>query len=114
MTDDFVTFFGAGQETTGNTLGTAFLELGKHPEIARKAQEEIDQVLAQRNVITYQDVVDLKYCNAIFKETLRLYCPIGSVQREAPEDFYVNELCIPKGSSIFVSYPLYLFFFFFK
>jgi cytochrome P450 len=29
MTDDFITFFLAGQETTANTLAFCFLELGK-------------------------------------------------------------------------------------
>jgi cholesterol 24(S)-hydroxylase len=36
MIDDFVTFFIAGQETTANTLGFCFLELGKNPRVLEK------------------------------------------------------------------------------
>ena len=36
MIDDFVTFFFAGQETTANTLGFCFLELGKNPRVLEK------------------------------------------------------------------------------
>jgi cholesterol 24(S)-hydroxylase len=36
MIDDFVTFFIAGQETTANTLGFCFLELGKNPQVLEK------------------------------------------------------------------------------
>ena len=54
MADDFVTFFVAGQETTANTLGFCFLELGKNPEIVKKAREEIDRVLGERTEVTYQ------------------------------------------------------------
>lgn len=33
LVDDFVTFFGAGQETTANTLAFAVMELGLNPDI---------------------------------------------------------------------------------
>lgn len=36
MIDDFVQFFIAGQETTANTLGFCFLELGRHPRVLEK------------------------------------------------------------------------------
>jgi cholesterol 24-hydroxylase len=36
MIDDFVTFFIAGQETTANSLGFAFLEIGKNPKVLKK------------------------------------------------------------------------------
>ena len=36
MIDDFTTFFIAGQETTANTLGFCFLELGKNPRVLEK------------------------------------------------------------------------------
>jgi cytochrome P450 len=36
MIDDFLTFFFAGQETTANTLGFCFLELGKNQRVLEK------------------------------------------------------------------------------
>ena len=102
MTDDFATFFVAGQETTANTLAFCFLEIGKNPEIAKKAREEIDRVLGERTEVTYQDVAELKYCSAIFKEALRLYPPAPQVNRRVPEDININGITIPKDSPLWV------------
>jgi cytochrome P450 len=102
LTDDFITFLFAGQETIANTLTTLFLEIGKNKSIFMKAREEIDRVLGERNEITYQDAVDLKYCNCIFKETLRLFPPVTMISREPTEDFFINEYKIPKGTFLVV------------
>lgn len=102
MVDDFVTFFIAGQETTANALAFCFLEICKNPEIVKKARAEIDQVLGERTEVTFQDVADLKYCSAIFKETLRLYPPAPIVDRCLSETLNVDGYDVPKGSPIWV------------
>jgi cholesterol 24(S)-hydroxylase len=102
MTDDFVTFFVAGQETTANTLSFSFQELARKPEIVKKAREEIDRVLGERTEVTFQDVNELKYCSAIFKETLRLYPPATHVLQITPEDIDVNGTKVPKDTHIWV------------
>ena len=102
MIDDFITFFIAGQETTANTLAFCFNVLGKRNDLFMKAREEIDAILGERTEISYQDAMDLKYCTAIFKETLRLYPPVGSLNRINTEDMNVNGINIPKGSSLLV------------
>ena len=102
MTDDFATFFVAGQETTANTLSFCFLEIGKNTDIAEKAREEIDRVLGERTEVTFQDVAELKYCSAIFKEALRLYPPAPQVNRIVPEEIVINGLTIPKDTPLWV------------
>lgn len=104
MIDDFMTFFVAGQETTANTLAFCFLELGKNPDIVHKAREEIDRVLGERTEVTYQDVNDLKYCSAIFKESLRLYPPAPQVFRITPEEVKIGEYLIPKDTPLWVNW----------
>ena len=103
MADDFVTFFVAGQETTANTLGFCFLEMGKNPEIVKKAREEIDRVLGERTEVNFQDVNELKYCAAIFKEALRLFPPVTILQRVTSEEMVVNNYKIPKNTFLSVS-----------
>ena len=102
MIDDFVTFFVAGQETTANALAFCFLEMGKNPEIVKKAREEIDRVLGERTEITYQDVNELKYCSAIFKETLRMYPPVDMIGRHVTEEITCNGRILPKDTDLFV------------
>lgn len=106
MTDDFITFFVAGQETTANALSFCFLEMGKNPEIAKKAREEVDRVLGKRNEVTFNDINELKYCLAIFKEALRLFPPIVNVIRENQENMIINGYVIPKKTFIVVRYFL--------
>lgn len=105
MVDDFMTFFLAGQETTANTLAAAFLEMGKNPEIVRKARQEIDRVLGERSDVTFHDVSELKYCSAIFKEALRLYPPAASIIRIVPEDVTIQNFSVPKDTPIWVTGP---------
>ena len=102
MVDDFITFFVAGQETAANALAFCFLELGKHPEIVKKAREEIDRVLGERTDVTYQDVTDLKYCSALFKETLRLFPPVPHIGRQIKDKITVNKFELPQNSVLIV------------
>lgn len=102
MIDDFVTFFVAGQETTANALAFCFMELGKNPEIIKKARHEIDRVLGERTEVTFKDFSDLKYCAAIFKEALRLYPPLPQVFRFTPEEITIRGFRVPKNSSLWV------------
>ena len=103
MTDDFVTFFVGGQETTANALAFCFLEMGKNPEIVKKAREEIDRVLGERTQVTYQDFTELKYCAAILKEALRLYPPGPNLARHSNEKFYINGYLIPEDTYLTIS-----------
>ena len=107
MTDDFVTFFAAGQETTANTLAFCFLDflcsrISRRPEIAEKAREEIDQVLGEGIEVTFQDVNELKYCSAIFKEALRLYPAAPNVNRITSEEIDIHGVKVPKDTPIWV------------
>jgi cytochrome P450/NADPH-cytochrome P450 reductase len=71
------TFLIAGHETTSGMLSCAIYALLKHPEVLKKAYEEVDRVLGgDINVKpTYQQVTQLTYITQILKEALRLWPP---------------------------------------
>src|SRR3982751_2931939 len=71
------TFLIAGHETTSGLLSCTLYALLKHPEILKKAYDEVDRVLdPDVNVRpTYQQVVRLTYITQILKEALRLWPP---------------------------------------
>nr|QUF59384.1 cytochrome p450 CYP3049B2 [Brachionus angularis] len=98
MIDDFITFFIAGQETTANTLAFCFLELGKNPNIIAKIEEEIDRVLGEKTEITFEEINELKYCSAVFKESLRLWPPVPRITRKCLDEMEINGLKIPANS----------------
>src|SRR6202012_5934064 len=71
------TFLIAGHETTSGLLSASIYALLKHPEVLRKAYEEVDRVLGPDLAAkpTYQQVTQLTYITQILKEALRLWPP---------------------------------------
>ncbi|TRY77584.1 hypothetical protein DNTS_007219 [Danionella cerebrum] len=105
MLDNFVTFFIAGQETTANQLSFAIMELGRNPEIYKRAKAEVDEVLGTKRDISFEDLGKFSYLSQVLKETLRLYPTAPGTNRWLHEDMVINGLKVPAGCSIaFSSY----------
>ncbi|MBR1123823.1 cytochrome P450 [Bradyrhizobium lablabi] len=71
------TFLIAGHETTSGLLSCTLYALLKHPEILKRAYEEVDRVLGPdvNAKPTYQQVTQLTYITQILKEALRMWPP---------------------------------------
>src|ERR1700719_1005717 len=71
------TFLIAGHETTSGLLSCTLYALLKHPDVLKKAYEEVDSVLGPDLGAkpTYQQVTQLTYITQILKEALRLWPP---------------------------------------
>jgi cytochrome P450 / NADPH-cytochrome P450 reductase len=71
------TFLIAGHETTSGLLSCTLYALLKHPDVLKKAYEEVDHVLGPdiNARPTYQQVTQLTYVTQILKEALRLWPP---------------------------------------
>jgi cytochrome P450 / NADPH-cytochrome P450 reductase len=71
------TFLIAGHETTSGLLSCTLYALLKHPDVLKKAYEEVDRVLGPDTDVrpTYQQVTQLTYITQILKEALRLWPP---------------------------------------
>src|ERR1700760_443877 len=70
-------FLIAGHETTSGLLSCALYALLKHPDVLKKAYEEVDRVLGPdvEAKPTYQQGTQLSYITQILKEALRLWPP---------------------------------------
>lgn len=53
--------FTAGTDTSASTVDWAIAELIRHPEIMRKAQEELDSVVGRGRPINESDLSQLPY-----------------------------------------------------
>jgi cytochrome P450 len=62
---------GAGSETTANSLSFVVLALLTHPEVVRRAHEELDGVIGQDRMPSWSDEPNLPYIRAIIKEQQR-------------------------------------------
>ncbi|KAF8897940.1 cytochrome P450 [Infundibulicybe gibba] len=78
---------------TASALTTFILLMTLHPDIQRRAQEEVDRVVGSDRLPTFEDRELLPYVLAIIKETLRL------VHRLMQDDVYEGYL-IPKGARV--------------
>ncbi|KAF8067055.1 OrdA protein [Lyophyllum atratum] len=93
--------YGAGADTTVSAEYAFFLAMVLHPEVLKKAQEEIDTVIGNDRLPTHKDRARLPYVNAVVTEVLRWnsVAPTG-VPHTAMEDGIINGYLIPKGSII--------------
>ncbi|GMS88839.1 hypothetical protein PENTCL1PPCAC_11014, partial [Pristionchus entomophagus] len=93
-------FLLAGFDTTANALGYTSWMLSCHPEVLQRCQEEIDENCCEES-ISYEDLSNLTYIEAVCKETLRFY-PLGAFanSRQCMKETEVCGLIIEKGNNI--------------
>uniref|UniRef100_A0A0W0F308 Cytochrome p450 n=1 Tax=Moniliophthora roreri TaxID=221103 RepID=A0A0W0F308_MONRR len=91
----------AGYDTTTATLGWLILALVSHPDVQKKAHEELDNVVGRSRIPTMDDMEQLPYIRAIMKEAMRWrpVAPIGVPHASLEDDVYEGYF-IPKGSII--------------
>lgn len=102
LRDEAMTIFLAGHETTANALTWTWYLLSQHPEVERLLHDEVDRVLGGR-AATVADLGELKYCESVFAEAMRLYPPAWAVGRQALEDFAAGEFVVPAGTMVLMS-----------
>lgn len=100
--DQVAMLFLAGHETTASSLTWTLYLLSLYPKEQEKAYEEITQVL-QGGVVEISHLRQFKYLTNIFKESLRLYPPVGFFAREAKKNTQVRDKLIKKGSGVVIA-----------
>ncbi|EAK6270131.1 cytochrome P450 [Campylobacter coli] len=100
--DQVAMLFLAGHETTASSLTWTLYLLSLYPDEQEKAYKEIIQVLQGEN-IQISHLRQFKYLTNIFKESLRLYPPVGFFAREAKKDTQVRDKLIKKGSGVVIA-----------
>ena len=102
MRAQIATIFTAGHETTSVALTWTWYLLALHPEVERRLEVEIDQVLVGR-APTAADVPRLRYTRMVIEESMRLYPPVHTMSRQALADDVVCGHPVPKGADVMIS-----------
>ncbi|XP_029008899.1 cytochrome P450 2J6-like [Betta splendens] len=91
----------AGTDTTSNTLLTGFLYLTTYPNIQERCQQEIDQVLQGKDLVSFDDRHNMPYMQAVVHEVQRVAntAPL-SVFHCTSKDTELMGYSIPKGTMI--------------
>ncbi|KAJ7133346.1 cytochrome P450 [Mycena epipterygia] len=94
-------FYGGGADTTVSVITAYFLAAAKYPEVQAKAQAEIDAVVGQSRLPSFQDRESLPYIEAVCKELYRWLpiVPLAVPHRAMADDVYEGYL-IPKDSLV--------------
>lgn len=100
--DQVAMLFLAGHETSASALTWAVYLLALYPESQEKAYAEVKERIGSGEFDALS-VKQFEYITNIFKETLRLYPPVGFFARENIQKTTMREKTIEKGSSIVVA-----------
>ena len=97
--------FSASYETTAAALTWALILLSQHPDVACKLVDEVDSVLGG-SPPSAEKLRELKFTEAVLKETMRLLPPVPTLARVSNISTSVGGLRIQKGDRLVVS-PYY-------
>ncbi|KAF9238847.1 cytochrome P450 [Melanogaster broomeanus] len=96
-----VSAYGGGVDTTSASLGVFFLAMVLYPEAQRRAQAEIDDVVGNDRLPTFEDRPSMPFLEATLREILRWHpvVPLG-VARQAREAVTFDGYHVPQGATV--------------
>ncbi|KAB2615518.1 cytochrome P450 71D9-like [Pyrus ussuriensis x Pyrus communis] len=96
--------FSAGSETSATTVDWAISEMMKNPRVRKKAQREVREVFNRKGKADETSIREMKYLNAVIKETLRLHPSVPLLlPREWGEKCDIGGYGIPVKSKVIVN-----------
>lgn len=98
-------FFAAGFETSSSVMTFSTYELAINQDVQDRLRIEIEAVLNKYDGnLTYESIMEMKYLDMVFKETLRKYPILDNQNRKSTHDFKIpnSKLVIPAGTHIII------------
>jgi cytochrome P450 len=96
--------FGAGAQTTANTIEWAMTELIRNPEKMERVQAELEEVVGRERMVEESDAERLPYLGAVVKEVFRLHPPAPLlIPHRADNRCEIAGFVIPKHTQIIIN-----------
>lgn len=77
--------------------------VGNEPEVRQRMRQELEELgISSIDDLSYDHLANMKFGDAIVKETLRLYPPFPLIQREAQDNDVLGGITIPQGTPVYV------------
>lgn len=102
LRNEALTILSAGHVTTANVLTRMWALLSTHPDVERRLDTELADVLGGRTP-TLDDIPRLGYTTMVIKEVMRLYPPIWVIERKVIRDDEIGGYHIPANSEVAIS-----------
>jgi cytochrome P450 len=97
-------FFGAGTETTTTSIRALLLRMLMHPDVQRKVQQEIDDVIGRDRLPSMDDRSRMPYTEATIQEAMRVGAAIPiNAPHSCLEDATFGGYTFPKGTTVLVN-----------
>ncbi|XP_030028816.2 cytochrome P450 6k1 isoform X1 [Manduca sexta] len=99
-------FLLGGFDTSGSVMTWAILEMSHNPKLQDKLYNELMEAKQKLGGKDFDPttLAELPFLNAVIKETLRKFPPMGWLDRMASRDYVVDDnLTIPAGSVVYVN-----------
>ncbi|XP_029102591.1 cytochrome P450 3A30-like [Scleropages formosus] len=101
-------FIFAGYETSSTSLTFLAYNLATNPDVMKKLQNEIDKVFPNKAPVTYDELMQMKYLDMVFNETMRIFPVGGRIERVCKKTVEINGITIPKDTIVMIPiYPLH-------
>nr|GMD97663.1 angelicin synthase-like [Ipomoea batatas] len=93
-----------GTDTTATMVEWVMTTLLDNPEIMKKVQKELDEIVGLNNIVEEVHLPKLSYLDAVVKETFRLYPALPLLVPRCPtHTTQVGGYTIPKGTRVFLN-----------
>lgn len=102
LVDQVAMLFLAGHETSASALAWSLYLISNQPELQERMHAEAMVVMGD-NEPEYSDIKRMELIWNVFRETLRLYPPVGFFAREATEDQMMRDKTVKTGSSVIIA-----------
>ena len=103
ITGMFISLMFAGHHTSSGTSSWTLIELLRHPEVYAEVQQELDDLYADGQEVSFHALRQIPKLENVLKETLRLHPPLIILMRVAQGEFEVEGYPIHKGDFVAAS-----------
>ncbi|XP_073047837.1 labd-13Z-ene-9,15,16-triol synthase, chloroplastic-like [Primulina eburnea] len=93
-----------GTDTTATIIEWVMAEVLNNPQVKKKVQDELTEVVGLNNTVEESHMPRLHYLDAVIKETFRLHPPLPLLVPKLPsQSSIIGGFTIPKGSRVFLN-----------
>ena len=103
VTGMFISLMFAGHHTSSGTSSWTLIELLRHPQIYAQVQQELDDLYADGQEVSFHALRQIPVLENVLKETLRLHPPLIILMRVAQGEFEVAGHAIDDGDFVAAS-----------
>ncbi|PIL27290.1 cytochrome P450 [Ganoderma sinense ZZ0214-1] len=106
----------AATDTTSSAVSRVLHLLGQHKDVQERLRKEIVEARREHGDLSFDDLFELPYLEAVCRETLRLYAPVAMLSKTALQDTILplqtplrgvrseemHRVPVPKGTTVFI------------